>query len=398
MSIAIEKKYKPQEEKLDIPQKKRNWFIGMPLAPREESRIPLIPSSVKALTALGYKVCIESRSGEKAGYTDRDYTENGADIAYAKKELYQADIILQCFPPGKEFVQYMKTGQMLISPLHVGSMDLELIEAMREKRIIGMAMEYMQDRNGSFPIVRILSELAGTGAVLQGAHWMTAQSNGSGVLLGGISGVPPAKVLILGAGIVAEYAIRAAMGLGAQIFVMDNNIYKLMRLQNILGRRLSTSALDPLTLTTQLKDADIVIGAIHSAEARAPMVVNEDMVMNMKEGSVLVDVSIDQGGCIETSRPTTLEDPVYEKHGVIHYAVPNISSNYPKTASRAISNILSPIFMQAAGTHGVDRFILECDGLAHGIYLFKGSVTNQYLSSKFGLKYTALELLMPPET
>ncbi len=397
MSFAIETKFKTQEEKLDIPQKKRNWFIGMPLAPKGESRIPLIPSSVRALTALGYKVCIESKSGEKAGYTDQDYTENGAEIAYAKKELYEADIILQCFPPCMKCISHMKSDQMLISPLHVGSASLELIEAMRKKRIIGMAMEYMRDRDGSFPIVRILSELAGTGAVLQGAHWMTAQSEGSGVLLGGISGVPPAKVVILGAGIVAEYAIRAAIGLGAQIFVMDNNIYKLMRLQNILGRRMSTSALDPSTLAAQLKEADIVIGAIHSAGGRAPMVVSEDMVMDMKEGAVIVDVSIDQGGCFETSLPTTLEDPVYEKHGIIHYAVPNISSNYPKTASRAISNILSPIFMQGAGTNGIDRFILECDGLAHGIYLFKGSVTNQYLSSKFGLNYTALELLMPRE-
>ena len=337
MSFSIETKFKTQEEKLDIPQKRRNWFIGMPLAPKEESRIPLIPSSVRVLSALVYKVMIESKSGEKAGYTDRDYTENGADIAYAKKELYQADIILQCFPPTMEYIAHMRPDQMLISPLHVGSMSLELLETMKKKRLIGLAMEYMKDRDGSFPIVRILSELAGTSAILQGAQLMTAQHGGAGVLLGGISGVPPAKVVILGAGIVAESAIRAAMGLGAQVFVMDNNVYNLMRLQNILGHRLATSALEPVTLTAQLREADIVIGAIHSAEGRAPMVVSEEMVMGMKEGSVIVDVSIDQGGCFETSQPTTLDKPVYEKHGVIHFAVPNISSNYPKTASRAIS-------------------------------------------------------------
>lgn len=397
MSIAIGEKWKTQEEKLDIPQKRKNWFIGMPLAPKEESRIPLIPSAVRTLTSLGYKICLESKSGNKAGYTDQEYTECGADIAYSRDELFRADIILQCFPPNMEIVKHMHKDQMLISPLHVGSMSMELMEAMKEKRVVGMAMEYMKDRDGSFPIVRILSELAGTGAVLQAAHWMTAQSDGSGLLFGGISGVPPIKVVILGAGIVAEYAIRAAMGLGAQIFVMDNNIYKLMRLQNILGQRLATSALDPVTLARELREADVVIGAIHSSEGRAPMVVSEDMVMNMKEGSVIVDVSIDQGGCFETSMPTTLEKPIFEKHGVIHYAVPNISSNYPKTSSRAISNILSPIFIRASSTGGVEQFILECEGLAHGIYLFKGSVTNQYISSKFGMKYTALELLMPPE-
>lgn len=397
MSFSIETKFKTQEEKLDIPQKKKNWSIGMPLAPRAESRIPLVPSSVRVLSAMGYQITIESRSGEKAGYSDRDYTENGAKIAYSKEELYRAAIILQCFPPSVESVQFMKPDQMLISPLHVGSMSMELIETMKEKRLVGMAMEYMQDRDGSFPIVRILSELAGTSAVLQGAQLMTAQNNGAGVLLGGISGVPPAKVVILGAGIVAESATRAALGLGAQVFVFDNNVYKLMRLQNILGRRLATSALDPVTLSAQLNEADIVIGAIHSAEGRAPMVVTEEMVINMKEGAVIVDVSIDQGGCIETSKPTTLENPTHEKHGVIHFAVPNISSNYPKTSSRAISNILSPIFMQAAGTNSIERLIMECEGLAHGVYLFKGSVTNQYLSSKFGLNYTALELLMPRE-
>lgn len=395
MSFSVESKFKTQEEKLDVAERDQNWFIGMPLAPKEETRIPLVPSAVRVLTARGYKVMIESKAGKKAGFSDQEYSENGATVAYSKHELYHADIILQCFPPSLSSLEYMKSDQMLISPLHVGSTNLELIEGMRKKRVVGMAMEYMKDRDGSFPIVRILSELAGTSAVLQGAQLMTAE-HGSGVLLGGISGVPPAKVVILGAGIVAESAIRAALGLGAQIFVLDNNVYKLMRLQNILGHRLATSVLDPVTLTAQLKEADIVIGAIHSAGGRAPMVVTEDMVMGMKEGSVIVDVSIDQGGCFETSRPTTLKNPYYEKHGVIHFAVPNISSNYPKTASRAISNILSPIFMQAAGANGIDRFIMECEGLSHGIYLFKGNVTNQYLSSKFGLKYTALELLMPP--
>lgn len=397
MSMSLSTKWETQPEKLDVRKKGKEWKIGLPKPPAGESRIPLIPSSVRVLCSRGLKIIIESEAGKKAGYTDQDYTESGADIAYSRKEVFRADIILQTFPPLPEDMTCLRTGQMLISPLHVGSLELDTLNAMREKRVIGLAMEYMKDRDGSFPIVRILSELAGTGAVLQAAHWMTAQCKGSGLLLGGISGVPPAKVVILGAGVVAEYAIRAALGLGAQICVLDNNIYKLMRLQNILGRRLSTSALEPVTLEKELLEADVAIGAIHSSEGRSPMVVSEEMVMKMKPGAVIVDVSIDQGGCFETSRPTTMDQPVFEKHNVIHYAVPNIASNYPKTASRAISNILSPLFVQAADAHGMDHFIYQTEGLAHGVYLFKGSVTNQYLSSKFGLKYTALELLISSE-
>lgn len=397
MSLSIKTQWKTQAEKLDVPQKKKEWLIGIPRPPKDESRIPLVPSAIKVLSSLGFRFLIESKAGEKAGYHDRDLAENGADISYSREEVFGSDIILQAFPPQKEDLSFMKNGQMLISPLHVGSLQLEVIRTMQSKRVIGLAMEYMKDRNGSFPMVRILSELAGTGAVLQAAHRMTSQSGGAGILLGGISGVPPAKVVILGAGIVAEYAIRAAMGLGAQISVLDNNIYKLMRLQNILGRRLTTSTLDPVTLEKELIDADLAIGAIHSSDGRSPMVVSEDMVMKMKRGAVIVDVSIDQGGCFETSEPTTLENPVYTLHDVIHYAVPNISSNYPKTASRAISNILSPIFSHAADSHSIDHFIFQSAGLAHGVYVYKGSVTNQYLSSKFGLKYTALELLMSSE-
>lgn len=397
MSLSIKTQWETQEEKLDVPQKKREWTIGIPRPPKGESRIPLIPSAIKVLSSRGFRFLVESKAGEKAGYGDRDLAENGADISYSREEVFKSDIILQAFPPQSGDVAFLKTGQMLISPLHVGSLKLEVLEKMRKKRVIGLAMEYMKDRNGSFPMVRILSELAGTGAVLQAAHWMTAQSNGAGLLLGGISGVPPAKVVILGAGIVAEYAIRAAIGLGAQICVLDNNIYKLMRLQNILGRRLATSALDPVILEKELVEADLAIGAIHSSDGRSPMVVPEDIVMKMKPGAVIVDVSIDQGGCFETSEPTTLENPVYIMHDVIHYAVPNISSNYPRTASRAISNILSPIFNHAADSHSIDHFIFQSVGLAHGVYVYKGSVTNQYLSSKFGLKYTALELLMSSE-
>src|SRR5690625_4837884 len=212
MGLSIKTQWKTQPEKLDVPQQKKEWIIGIPRPPKEESRIPLVPSAIKVLSSLGFRFLVESKAGEKAGYSDRDLAENGADISHSREEVFGSDVILQAFPRVQTDVEFMKSGQLLIAPLHVGALQLEVLELMQKERVVGLAMEYMKDRNGSFPMVRILSELAGTGAVLQAAHWMTSQSGGAGILLGGISGVPPAKVDILGAGTVAEYASCAEYG------------------------------------------------------------------------------------------------------------------------------------------------------------------------------------------
>ncbi|GAA5220949.1 alanine dehydrogenase [Membranihabitans marinus] len=397
MTFSIKSKWKTQEEKLDVRNRSKTWSIGLPFGAQDENRIGLIPSAVCTLTEQGYRVIVESKAGIKAGYSDKDYINAGAEITQSRKEIYQADIILQCSPPTMEEMELMTQEQIFISPLHVATRSYELIETMKKKKIIGLAMEYLKDKNGTFPIVRILSELAGTAAILQAGQLLSQSDDGPGLLLGGISGVCPPNVVILGGGVVAEYAIRASLGLGLQISVFDNNISKLMRLQNIIGQRLNTSALNYEALQKALLSADVVIGAMHSVNGRTQMIVSEEMVMRMKNGSVIIDISIDQGGCIETSEETNHKEPTFVKHGVIHYCVPNISAKYPKSASIAISNIVSSIFSDANMASNVGQFILHFEGLAHGVYMYKGSITNKYLSSKFGLTYTELELLLNPD-
>ena len=266
---------------------------------------------------------------------------------------------------------------------------------MRQKRIIALAMEYIQDEVGSFPIVRIMAEIAGLSAMLTAAELLSASRGGIGVLLGGIAGVPPAKVVILGAGVVAEFATRVALGLGAEVRIFDNNIYKLMRLQNQVGRQLYTSAIDPSVLTRELMSADAAIGAIHSGNGRSPLVVTDEMVQKMRPGSVIIDVSIDQGGCFATSRVTTHDKPTFRYHDVIHYCVPNIASRVPRTASNAVSHIMTPILLRSEQFNGIYNLLTQSHGLLHGIYVYKGSLTNRYLSERFNMRFTSIELLIP---
>lgn len=256
-------------------------------------------------------------------------------------------------------------------------------------------MEYLQSDDGNYPIVKIMSEIAGSCAVLTAAEYLTNNyAHGRGMLLGGVSGVPPAKIVILGAGVVAESAIKVALGLGASIRVFDNDVTKLMRLQHSVGRHLHTSSINPVYLAYQLTSADVVIGAIHSKNGRTPIIITEEMVANMKEGAVIIDISIDQGGCIETSEMTTLEKPCFIKHGVIHYCVPNIASKVSRTASVAVSNIITPLILQIGNAYNMDQLLYDHKGIRHGCYAYKGFITNEYLSRRFGTKYTSLELLL----
>jgi alanine dehydrogenase len=289
----------------------------------------------------------------------------------------------------------MHPAQIVISPLQLSTISAEYISKLKEKRVTAIAMEYMKDQAGSFPIVRIMSEIAGISSMLIAAELLCNKDSGEGVLLGGISGVAPAKVVILGAGVVAEFAIRAALGLGAEIRVFDNNIYKLMRLQKQIGRQLFTSSIDPYVFERELLTADVVIGAIHSQSGRAPMIVQEDAVAKMKPGSVIVDVSIDQGGCFATSEVTSHDRPTFIKHDVIHYCVPNIPSRTPRTASTAVSNILTPILLKTQFSGSIEDLLYTDAGLRHGVYTFKGFVTNEYIGRRFNQKATNIELLLP---
>lgn len=384
-----------QTERLQRPNKSKRLYIGIPKEiSLQENRVALDPASVRTLIASGHQIVIEEGAGLKSRFADYDYAEAGAAIAQSPEQVYKADVIIKVAPPTLDEIDLMHPGQILISPLQLSTINAEYIYRLKNKRVIALAMEYIKDDSGYFPIVRIMSEMAGISAMLTAGELLATTSGGAGVLLGGISGVPSTKVVILGAGIVAEYATRTALGLGAEVRIFDNNIYKLKRIQNQVGRPLYTSSLNPVYLEQELITAEVVIGAMHSENGRTPVVVSEAMVEKMKEGAVIIDVSIDQGGCFATSQVQSLEQPTFVKHGVIHYCVPNISSRIARTASIAASNILTPILLQAGSTQDIERVLLADAGLRHGVYTYKGKLVNSYLGKRFSIKSTNLDLLL----
>lgn len=390
-----EGQYQTQVETLAIDPKKKDILIGIPKEDSpDESRVSLVPNSIRTLVGYGHKVIVESGAGERSNFSDHDYSEAGARIAYSKEEVFKANILVKTSPPTMEELDLMHQEQILISPLQIPSLTEAYIQKLLKKKVIALAMEYLQSEDGTFPIVRIMSEMAGMSAMLTAAELLTNTNGGRGVLLGGVSGVPPAKVVILGAGVVGEYATKIALGLGASVRIFDNDISKLMRLQSIVGRQLHTSSINPVYLGYQLMSADVVIGAIHSSHGRTPILVTEEMVSKMKEGSVIIDISIDQGGCFETSQMTTHSKPTFVKHGVIHYCVPNISSKVSRTASVAVSNIITPLLLKAGEAANVESMLYQSKGIRNGCYTYKGRLTNDYLSRRFSIKLSNLDLLL----
>ncbi|MEM1328220.1 MAG: alanine dehydrogenase [Bacteroidota bacterium] len=387
--------FQTQAETLAVQEKKDHLSIGIPKeVTMQENRAALVPSGVNTLVGRGHRVLVETGAGEKSNFSDHDYSEAGAQIAFSQEEVYKADVLLKVAPPTLREIELMHADQILISPLQLPIITDRYIRSLQAKRVTAIAMEYLKDSANSFPIVRIMSEMAGLCSILTAAELLETTNGGTGVLLGGISGVPPAKVVILGAGIVAEYATRTALGLGAQVFIFDNNVSKLKRLQTLVGTQLYTSTINPTYLNRELKHADVVIGAMHSELGRTPIVVTEEMVAKMKKGAVIVDVSIDQGGCFETSKVTHHDKPTFTKHDVIHYCVPNIASKVARTASIAVSNIITPILLNAASPGSIGSLLFRDHGLRHGVYIYKGRLTNEYLGRRFNLKSTDLDLLL----
>ena len=360
----------------------------------QENRVGLTPQAVHLLVGLGHEVFLETKAGAASFFTDAEYSEAGAQIVYTAESVYQgADVVVKVGPVPQEEVQFLKPGQFVFSAIHLSTMSEDYLKELQKRRIIGLAFEYLKDSSGSFPIVRSMSEIAGTTSILIAAEYLSNQFHGNGLLLGGITGIAPSKVLILGAGTVGEFAARTAMGLGSEVRIFDNSLYKLRRVQNNLQQRVYASVLNPDVLQSELRTADVAVGAIHAANGRSPLIVSEDMVRHMKPGAVIIDVSIDQGGCFETSEVTTHTRPTFKKHGIIHYCVPNIPSRVSKSASISLSNILTPFLKDAGQGGGLEEVMWNEQGLRCAVYLFKGSVTNKHLADKFNTNYTNLDLL-----
>ena len=385
----------PQESMLEIRKGKHQLYIGIPKETSfQENRVPLVPSAVSLLVNNGHEIVIETGAGKASNFSDNEYSEAGAKIAYDVAEVYKADIVLKVAPPSIDELKLMQDRQTLISILQMSMQNENYVKQLAKKRITALAYEYMQDKTGIFTIIKAMSEIAGGTAILIAAEYLSSNNHGKGEMLGGVPGIPPTDVVILGAGTVGEFAARAALGLGATVKVFDNSLYKLRRLQTSIGQRVYTSTINPRVLEKALQTADVAVGAILATEGRSPMVVTENMVMNMKAGSVIVDVSIDQGGCFETSRVTNHTKPVFKEHDVIHYCVPNIASRVSRTASYALSNIFTPILLSVGDRGGLEGMLVAESGVRHGVYLYKGTVTNKYVSEASGMQYRDLDLLM----
>ena len=393
---SIEKnKLIPQEEVLELKSGKLDLFIGLPKEKTfQENRIAIVPEAVHLLVSNGHTVLIESGYGDNANFSDHEFSEAGAKVIYDTKEIYQADIIMKVEPPTLEEVDMMKGRQILISALQITTQNQEYINKLLSKKITALAFEYIQDELGIATIMRSMGEIAGNTSLLIASEYLSNINNGKGLMLGGVSGVSPTEVVIVGAGTVGEFATRAAIGLGASVKVFDNSLSKLRRLQNDIKNRLFTSVIQPKVLLKSLMRADVVICALRSADKRTPCVISEDMVRKMKDGSVIIDVSIDQGGCVETSRITNHSKPIYNKFGVIHYCVPNITSRVSRTASFALSNTLTPILLKIADEGGLENIIKHDLGLRHGVFIYRGILTHRMVGEWFNMSYKEIDLLI----
>ena len=384
----------PQTEMLEIKKRKGELFIGLPKESYlGEKRVCLTPDAVAAFTANGHRIIVETGAGDGANFTDKEYSEAGAKISYNTEEAFKCNIILKVAPPTEAEIEYINPQAILISSLQLKTQTQKYFESLAKKRVTAIAFDYIKDAHDTYPIVKSLSEIAGTASVLIAGELMSGVNKGNGLLFGNIGGVPPTSVVILGAGTVGEFAARTAIGLGARVKVFDNSITKLRKLQHCLNAPIYTSTLQPKALTKALMRCDVAIGAIRGKN-RSPIVATEEMIEKMKEGAVIVDVSIDRGGCFETSNVTTHTSPTFIKHGVVHYCVPNIPARYARTASVSISNIFTPYLLNIAEEGGFENTARFDKSLRNGMYFYHGILTNRTVADWFDIPYRDINLLI----
>ena len=385
----------PKEEMLEVKRDFKQLLIGVPKESSfQENRISLTPDSVGLLIDSGHSVIVENNAGEASNFSNQEYIDKGAEIVFSKNEVYKANIIVKIEPPTSKEISLMHNNQKLISAVQINTQSKEFFNKLNKKNITSFGYEFIKDNHNKLPFVRIMSEIAGNTSMLIAGEYLSNINQGKGLMLGGISGLIPTNVVVIGAGTVGEFACKSSLGLGASVIVFDNSITKLRRLQNNVKNIVSTSTLQPKVLLKALKRADVVIAALQIGNGRVPCVVTEEMVKEMKKGSVVIDVSIDQGGCFETSEVTSHKNPVFTKYDVIHYCVPNIASRVSRTTSLAISNIITPILLTIAEEGGVRNTIRNNPSLRNGVYTYNSNLTNTILSKQFNIPYVNLDLII----
>jgi alanine dehydrogenase len=387
--------FMPKEEHLETSVKFRKISIGIPgNNDDDEKRVSITPESVNLLVENGNEVILQKGAGRGANYSDKDYSENGAVITDSPARVYSTDVVIKVAPFIKHETDYLKGNQTVISYLNVLKLSEETLARLIRKKVTAIAFEKIKDNNGLMPVIESMSEISGITSILIASDYLSNHHGGKGVMLGGITGVTPTQVVIIGANTAGEYAARAAIGLGSEVMIFDNSLHRLSKFQNLLGQRLKTSVFHPQVLKKALKSADVLIGAIELEDLKPWYFITEDMIKQMKKGSVIIDLSIDRGGCIETTECRALKDPVYEKHGVIHFSAWNLPSRVARTASIAFSNIFTPLLQNIADSGSMTQFLKKDTGLRSGAYLYNGILTNETLGQRFGILSKDLDLLL----
>jgi alanine dehydrogenase len=386
----------PLEKSLRPERHGRKLTVGVPREMvNEERRVSLSPSGVSALAASGHDVIVETGAGELAHFSDSLYTEEGAEIVDTAADVYgRCDLIVKVAPPGGNELEYLRDKQILISALHLGNTSRDFFRRLMDLSVTGIGFEFIKTADGAYPIVRMMHEIMGSMSIQIAARYLESAEGGAGLVLGGISGVPPAHVLILGAGVVGEWAARTALGFGARVTVLDSDLASLRALEHYLDRRITTAMANDQYIRHYVEAADVIIGAMVQGGSRSPVLVTEDMVASMRPGSVVVDAVIDQGGCIETSRATSHSNPVFTEHGVIHYCVPNMPSNAARTATDALTNVLVPFLLEIGGCDTINEALWRNEGLRNGTYVYRKHLTKKSLASLFGMPHRDVELLI----
>ncbi len=386
----------PCEETLEVSRKRKKMRIAVAKeTAQNENRVAMAPHAVGFLVGLGHDVYVETGAGEKAHFADQKYTEQGAIIEPCKSNIYACDVIVKVLPPNEEELGLMKGRQVLFSSYDIYTQPKQYIEKLQELKITAIGFEFFMDANcEAYPIVQSFSEISGTTSILIAAEYLSDEHGGKGEMLGGISGISPTDVVVLGAGTAAECAARTALGLGASVKSFDKSINRLRDLQQRLGTRVFTSVLQPLVLLKAMKSADVVIGALYESNCVRDFIVSEDAVSQMKNHSVIVDLCMTQGGCFETSETTSFASPVYEKHGVVHYCVPNIPSRVSRTATYVLSNILGQVLIELGEAGGINQLIKDNAGVRAGAYVYNGILTNEMIGNRLGLSSQDINLLL----
>lgn len=393
-SFAKEQALYPKEAPLMVAKAEKSMTIGVPVEKElQENRVSLVPQSVSVLVNNGHEVVVEKGAGEASKFSDREYSEAGAKIVYSREEVFQSQLVFKVEPPNIEELSYMNPGNYLMSAIQMANVNKDYLSELNKKKISALAFEFMQDKGGQNTVVRSMSEIAGKCIVSIAADYLSNRNNGMGVVFGGVTGVPPTKVVILGAGTIGEVVAKASRAMGAQVRVFDNHHYKLRRLKYEVGE-LYTAIIDPVVLAEELRTADVVVGALRGEDGQTPCVVTEDMVQYMKPDAIIIDASISQGGCFETSRITTHDGPTYKKYDVIHYCVPNIPSRVSRTASIAISNIFTPILLTMGRMGGFEEMMRCKPWFRKGMYAYKGYLTFPSLAKRFNMPLKDLDLLV----